>query len=191
MLKPYYEQDGITIYHGDCREVIPQLPKVALCLTDPPYGVNLEYADYKDTEDNWFALLDVVIPMLRGKADMVVMPSCQIKRLGWFYRKHEPDWLIAWHKGSPGHVSAVGFNDWEPLIVYGRTKSLSMHDHFTVHNDERMGKYGHPCPKPVRWASWIISRAMPRGGYYSIRSWDRELHWWRRKISAVQQSEST
>lgn len=37
MIKPYYEQDGITIYHGDCREILPHLPKVDLVLTDPPY----------------------------------------------------------------------------------------------------------------------------------------------------------
>ena len=37
MLRPYYEQSGVTIYHGDCREV--ELPRVDLVLTDPPYGV--------------------------------------------------------------------------------------------------------------------------------------------------------
>jgi site-specific DNA-methyltransferase (adenine-specific) len=37
-VKPYYEHAGITIYHGDCREILPQLPKVDLVLTDPPYG---------------------------------------------------------------------------------------------------------------------------------------------------------
>lgn len=38
-MKPYYEQDGITIYHGDCREVLPTLAPVDLLLTDPPYGI--------------------------------------------------------------------------------------------------------------------------------------------------------
>lgn len=67
-MKPYYEHAGITIYHGDCREVLPQLPKgwCATCsceladesilaihlvgehkvgplcdllCTDPPYGI--------------------------------------------------------------------------------------------------------------------------------------------------------
>lgn len=37
---PYYEQDGMTIYHGDCLEILPHLPKVDLVLTDPPYGIN-------------------------------------------------------------------------------------------------------------------------------------------------------
>ena len=38
-MKPYYEHAGITIYHGDCREILPHLPKVDLVLTDPPYGI--------------------------------------------------------------------------------------------------------------------------------------------------------
>lgn len=39
MIKPYYEHNGITIYHGDCREIMPQLGKFDLLLTDPPYGI--------------------------------------------------------------------------------------------------------------------------------------------------------
>jgi 16S rRNA G966 N2-methylase RsmD len=37
--KPYYDHAGITIYHADCREILPHLPKVDLVLTDPPYGI--------------------------------------------------------------------------------------------------------------------------------------------------------
>ena len=39
-MKPYYDHAGITIYHGDCREILPTLPTVDLVLTDPPYGIN-------------------------------------------------------------------------------------------------------------------------------------------------------
>jgi DNA modification methylase len=39
-MKPYYEHEGITIYHGDCREVFPQLDVVDLILTDPQYGIS-------------------------------------------------------------------------------------------------------------------------------------------------------
>jgi DNA modification methylase len=35
-VKPYYEHGGITIYHGDCREVLP-LVRADLVLADPPY----------------------------------------------------------------------------------------------------------------------------------------------------------
>lgn len=33
--KPYYDHDGITIYHGDCREVLPQLSGYETVITDP------------------------------------------------------------------------------------------------------------------------------------------------------------
>lgn len=36
---PYYEDDLVTLYHGDCREVLPALEPAALLLTDPPYGI--------------------------------------------------------------------------------------------------------------------------------------------------------
>jgi len=35
-MKPYYERDGVTIYCGDCREILPELDRVNLTLTDPP-----------------------------------------------------------------------------------------------------------------------------------------------------------
>ena len=36
---PYYQDESCTIYCGDCREILPNLPKVDLVLTDPPYGI--------------------------------------------------------------------------------------------------------------------------------------------------------
>lgn len=36
--KPYYQDDAVTIYHGDCREIVPGLGRFDLVLTDPPYG---------------------------------------------------------------------------------------------------------------------------------------------------------
>ncbi len=38
-MNPYYEHGGITIYHGDCREILPQLSHVDAVLTDPPYAI--------------------------------------------------------------------------------------------------------------------------------------------------------
>lgn len=38
-MKPYYEHAGITIYHGDCREILPSLGAVDAVVTDPPYGI--------------------------------------------------------------------------------------------------------------------------------------------------------
>jgi site-specific DNA-methyltransferase (adenine-specific) len=48
-VKPFYDEEGVTIFHGDCREVLPMLhvrglPLVDMVLADPPYG---------DTELAW------------------------------------------------------------------------------------------------------------------------------------------
>ena len=37
---PYFQQDGVTLYHGDCREILAQLRRFDLLLTDPPYGID-------------------------------------------------------------------------------------------------------------------------------------------------------
>lgn len=36
-MKPFYEHAGVTIYHGDCRDILPTLAKVHAVITDPPY----------------------------------------------------------------------------------------------------------------------------------------------------------
>lgn len=52
-MKPYYEEAGITIYHGDCREILPALPKVDIAVTSPPYGNIRSY----NSDGEW---LDVI-----------------------------------------------------------------------------------------------------------------------------------
>jgi DNA modification methylase len=45
-MTPYYDHAGITIYLGDCREILPHLPKVDAVITDPPYGIAFD-TDYR------------------------------------------------------------------------------------------------------------------------------------------------
>lgn len=40
-MKPYYEQNGITIYCGDAAEIVPSLGTDWALVTDPPYGISL------------------------------------------------------------------------------------------------------------------------------------------------------
>lgn len=37
--QPYYEQDGIVIFHGDAMQYVQTLPEVDAVVTDPPYGI--------------------------------------------------------------------------------------------------------------------------------------------------------
>jgi site-specific DNA-methyltransferase (adenine-specific) len=54
-LTPYYDQDGITIYHGDCRDVLPAIRDVDVVFADPSYGItSLEWDRWLD---GWPALV--------------------------------------------------------------------------------------------------------------------------------------
>src|SRR3990167_6727681 len=63
-MKPYYDDGkGIKIYHGDCREILPSLPKVDLVVTSPPYDNLRDYGGYEFYfEDISQALFDCLHP---------------------------------------------------------------------------------------------------------------------------------
>jgi len=80
--------------------------------------------------------------------------------MGWWYATHAPEWLIAWYKGSPGHRSHVGFNDWEAHLVWGKPPK-QMHDYFQTRCGFTVKV--HPCPKPIEWGLWLCKRAASDG----------------------------
>src|SRR3972149_6108395 len=148
---------------GDCLKLLRELPdkSIDLVLTDPPYGVNLDYGStYIDSEDNWFELIKNVLPEMIRVGVCVILPSCQIKRMSWIYQNFPPVWIIAWYKGSTGCSSLIGFNDWEPLLVYGKPKKM-MHDFINVRPTSFDN--GHPCPKPIMWAKKLIEMSTNEG----------------------------
>ena len=55
-MKPYYQDEWVTLYHGDCREILPELADIDLVLTSPPYynaaKEVIEFTDY-DSYLNW------------------------------------------------------------------------------------------------------------------------------------------
>src|SRR3990167_8300073 len=61
------------------------------------------------------------------------------------------------YKGSPGTSAWTGFNDWEPMLVYGKIKGMQMHDYLYAAPEPFVN--GHPCPKPLRWSKHIIEKS--------------------------------
>ncbi len=79
-MNPYYQDDLMTIYHGDCRDVLPTLPAnlATLVLTDPPYSVSIagvgrwemrygrtDDLDFFDGDTNWAEMTVTVAEALR------------------------------------------------------------------------------------------------------------------------------
>ena len=73
-MRPYYEHKGVTIYHGDCREVLPRLKAGdADCLfTDPPYGIGFSgYESHEDDPAEYGKLMRCVMVSVSGLLAMV------------------------------------------------------------------------------------------------------------------------
>ena len=150
------------VFNMDCIDAMKAYPDnyFDLCLTDPPYGVNLKYNTYEDTLENWYNLMDKFIPEVTRISKMVIFPSCSINKLEWIYKNYPPSWIGCWYKGSTGHNSYIGFNDWEPLLIYGKIPKSYIHDYFNIPNTEKMGNHGHPCPKPIKWFRKIYQKSL-------------------------------
>lgn len=41
-MTPYYEADGVALYCGNAKDVIPELPTYDVLVTDPPYGIDFQ-----------------------------------------------------------------------------------------------------------------------------------------------------
>ena len=50
---PYYSRDGIMIYHGDCRDILPNLLPVGCVVTDPPFFLPVAYHAAKVIDRSW------------------------------------------------------------------------------------------------------------------------------------------
>lgn len=142
-MKPYYEESVIVIYHGDCREILPSLPKIDLVLTDPPYNVGLEYsdgdnrADYAEWTRQWFEL---------APRPLVLTPG--IVNLALWFALGTPKHICAWLKPNQCSRSPLGdFNVWEPILIYGKLSKRVGQDGWIHPIGLQPGLDEHPCPK--------------------------------------------
>lgn len=174
-MRPYYEQSGVTIFHGDCREILPSLV-FDVAVSDPPYGVMLgigkdmrggshglakeAYASYTDSEE---AFRDTVVPAI----SLAVASS---KRAAIFMAGHRVQLLPpAAAIGGIFCPAAMGrhcwgFNSFLPVLFYGKDPQLNRGDTASAIQSSAMAeKNGHPCPKPVQWMRWLVLKTSLAG----------------------------
>jgi DNA modification methylase len=159
MIAPYYEEDGIQIFCGDCREVIPSLPKVDLVLTDPPYGIErsgqpetftkLSKHKRKLHEDlGWDSERPSreVFDLIRRSSEQQIIwggnyfADLLPPSLGWLY----------WDKGQDGLSMSDGELAWTSM-----QKALRA---FKCNRFELVGSV-HPTQKPEPLIRWCINYA--------------------------------
>lgn len=163
-MKPYYEHGGITIYHGDCRDILLTLEPVDLVLTDPPYGIAYNREDVPQSkhvashrrqtasvegDDEPF---DPHPLLAIGKARILWGANCYASRL-----PDSPRWL-AWDKvtrnGLKLRIAEVEFA-WTDCV--GRPVVHRFMWSGAFREDERGTAY-HPTQKPVSLMRWCATR---------------------------------
>lgn len=158
-MKPYYEHGGITIYHGDCREVLPALPACDLLLTDPPYGIGLDtnYSRRSSTAirgRDYSAIVGDDAPFdgrflfAFGKVQVVWGANNWPNSIPFSPKK---DGWIVWDKRTNEAADRILGSPFELAVVIGRRcyKMIRL-QHCGVKNadGDRSGRF-HPTQKPI------------------------------------------
>lgn len=156
MVSPYYQDAAVTIYHGDCREIVPQLGKFGLLLTDPPYGIkrfengigkgdrmkNKACAGFNNNPPQ----KDFLNILLKSALFSVIwgMNNLDLPKTEHF---------LVWDKEQTVDNFASAELAWCNLPKPAKVYRYSIHKH----NQNKTG--GHPTEKPVPLLCWCISQA--------------------------------
>ena len=168
---PYYERDGIAVYCGDCRELLPLIPKdsIDLVLTDPPYGVGHK-TDYKSSGRSTMRPKDYP-PCVGDEGPFDPAPLLRFGRcVLWganYYANQLPEvsgWLL-WDK-RVRQDKGVNMDQAEGEMAWSNcVKGLRIFRHmWTGCWRDSEGRTGyHPMQKPVALMSWVLAKARPAG----------------------------
>lgn len=154
----------VKLYCGDCLEYMKTLEagSVDAVVTDPPYGIGLEYGVYVDTQDNLKQLIEGFMP-LAMKISRNTVVTCGITNL-WLYPP--ADWVLSWQYPGGSPRGFWGFRTWQPVLVYGKDPKLAhglgCHpDSVTIPCYEQAN--GHPANKPIKFMRWLLARCTLEG----------------------------
>lgn len=149
--RPYYEDESVTIYHGDCRDLVPSLTADAV-FADPPYGVDKAAWD-SSFNQHWMALIPPMSPILAvtpGNRNLASLPNAIGDLL---YR-----WTLSAVITNATVRGDLGFGNWIPVLLYAR-HGVSL---YGPRQDVKVlairGEMpNHPSPKPIAVMRWVLS----------------------------------
>lgn len=151
-MRPYYEADGITIYHGDCR-AIDVWTVADVLVTDPPYGRGAcsQRRALRLANDGDLTLRDALLTAWGGKPALVFGDSLQPHPQG-------TRMVLIWDKGmwGMGDLSLPwGFATEEIYVlghgfIGGRGGNILRHP--------RIIDAEHPTPKPVSLLETLLGK---------------------------------
>lgn len=107
-------KDGITLYHGDCRDILPHLSDIDGCCTDPPYG--LEFMGQE-----WDKLDGAKPP---GYVEKPRMNKAAFAKMGAV----RPNFYVAGERAQTWHQQwaealLVALKPGAPLLAFGGTRT--------------------------------------------------------------------
>lgn len=168
-MNPYYQDDYVTIFHGDCRFLLPELHEIDVIITDPPYGVS-----YKKTGEPYMIgdtvnIFPYFMPLARqclkdsGAAYIFSSTTKLVEILPLFQTYFKLHSLIIWDKiigQIPRQMSHYKLR-YEP-ILYG---SMGLHRLNAYQDDviqcqiDRGYKRVHPTQKPVSLIEYLLKNS--------------------------------
>lgn len=159
-MTPYYEQDGITIYHGDCRDLAAQLGSFDAVVSDPPYGISHRRGLAGDRGKGCCTIGTAGI--VGDDAPFDPVPWIANEAILWganYYADRLPSgrWLL-WDKQC--HGGSGDFSEFE-IAWHNRKKAIKAFRHMWlgVQRDSEVGQPRlHPTQKPVALMRWCITQ---------------------------------
>lgn len=157
-MTPYYQDDAVTIYHGDCRELLPNIEADVL-ITDPPYGIGDRWAKSRMIGRNG-------APRLWGQgetwdavaADLSHLPALPSIIWGgnYFGLPAARGWLV-WDKVQT-FTGADAELAWTNLDMPVRVFRMARVAAYTNRTD---GPKSHPTEKPIELMRWCVAFTPP------------------------------